>query len=66
MEKKLSTQLEKEIESLNNQIEKDKFDLEKEKKEFISIMKNIKKEDIITKKEKINLWERIRKVLTGF
>jgi hypothetical protein len=58
--------LEKEIESLNNQIEKDKFDLEKEKKEFISIMKNIKKEDIITKKEKINLWERIRKVLTGF
>ncbi len=66
MEKKLSTQVEKELEWLNNEIEKDKVELEKEKKEFIESMKGIKKEDIITQEQKISLWKRIRKVLTGY
>jgi len=51
---------------LNNEIEKDKVELEKEKKEFIESMKGIKKEDIITQEQKISLWKRIRKVLTGY
>jgi hypothetical protein len=66
MEKKLSTQVERELEWLNNEIEKDKVELEKEKKEFIESMKGIKKEDIITQEQKISLWKRIRKVLTGY
>lgn len=66
MEKKLSTQMEKELEWLNNEIEKDKVSLEKEKKEFIESLKGIKKEDIVIKEQKINAWKRIRKVLMGY
>jgi hypothetical protein len=58
--------VERELEWLNNEIEKDKVELEKEKKEFIESMKGIKKEDIITQEQKISLWKRIRKVLTGY
>ncbi len=66
MEKKLSTQMEKELEWLNNEIEKDKVSLEKEKKEFIESLKGIKKEDIVIKEQKISAWKRIRKVLMGY
>lgn len=67
MAKKLSTQAEKEIDWLKNEIEKDKIELDREKKEFIQSMKNFTKEDIIPKKqEKISIWKRIRKVLTGY
>jgi hypothetical protein len=66
MEKKLSTQMEKELEWLNNEIEKDKVSLEKEKKQFIESLKGIKKEDIVTKEQKISVWKRIRKVLMGY
>ena len=66
MEKKLSTQMEKELEWFSNEIEKDKVALEKEKKEFIESLKGIKKEDIVTKEQKISAWKRIRKVLMGY
>jgi len=51
---------------LNNEIEKDKVSLEKEKKEFIESLKGIKKEDIVIKEQKISAWKRIRKVLMGY
>ena len=66
MEKKLSTQMEKELEWLNNEIEKDKVSLEKEKKEFIESLKGTKKEDVVIKEQKISAWKRIRKVLMGY
>jgi len=66
MKKKLSTQMEKELKWLNNEIEKDKVALNKEKKEFIESLKGIKKEDIVTKEQKISTWKRIRKVLMGY
>lgn len=66
MEKKFSTQTEKELNWLRNEIEKDKVELEKEKKEFIDSIKNAKKEDIIQKEDKLTLWKRIKQVLTGY
>jgi hypothetical protein len=66
MEKKFSTQTEKELNWLKNEIEKDKIELEKEKKEFINSIKNAKKEDIIQKEDKLTLWKRIKQVLTGY
>ncbi len=66
MEKKFSTQTEKELNWLKNEIEKDKIELEKEKKEFINAIKNAKKEDIIQKEDKLTLWKRIKQVLTGY
>jgi|688.fasta_scaffold588983_2 hypothetical protein len=66
MEKKFSTQTEKELNWLKNEIEKDKIELEREKKEFINSIKNAKKEDIIQKEDKLTLWKRIKQVLTGY
>ena len=66
MEKKLSTREEQAIDWLKSEIEKDKLQLENEKKQFIDSLKNIKKDDIILPKEKLTLWMRIRKVLMGY
>lgn len=68
MEKKLSTQVEKELGLLKSEIEKDKIELEREKKEFIESMKGLKKEEILTKEqeEELSLWKRIRKVTLGY
>ena len=66
MEKKLSTREEQAIDWLKNEIEKDKAELNKEKQRFISSLKDFKKEDIVKPKEKLTLWKRIKKVLTGF
>ena len=53
---------------LNNEIEKDKKHLDQEKLKFLNEIKNLKKEDIIPKKIeiKLTLWQRIKKVLTGY
>lgn len=54
------------LEWLNNEKNKDIKDLERQKESFISEIKKIKKEDIVTKKiEKVSLWKRIIKVLMG-
>ena len=66
MGKKFSTQTEKELDWLKNEIEKDKIELEKEKKEFINSIRNVKKEEIIQKEDKLTIWKRIKKVLTGY
>jgi len=53
---------------LENEIEKDKLELNREKNQFISQIKKIKKDDIISSKKepiKLSLWTRIKKVLMG-
>jgi hypothetical protein len=51
---------------LKNEIEADEKELHREKMEFISQIKNLKKEEIIpTEKEKMSLWQRMKKVLLG-
>jgi len=65
MEKKLSTPEEKAIDWLKNEIEKDKTELEKEKQRMIKSLKDFKKEDIAKPKEKLTLWKKIKRVLTG-
>ena len=59
MEKKRLTQEEKHVEWLKNEIEKDTVELEREKLEFINRIKNFKKEDLVTKPEKLTLWQRV-------
>jgi hypothetical protein len=66
MEKKIQTQLETQIEWLNNELEKDKIEVERNKSKFINQIKKLKKEDIIkVNVEKMTLWKRIKKVLLG-
>jgi hypothetical protein len=63
MEKKLSTQIEKEIDWLKNEVEKDKLELEREKMDLINSIKKIDKKEIIQPKQKLTLWKKIKKVL---
>lgn len=45
---------------------KDNQDLEREKSQLIEDLKKIKKEELFSnKKEKLTLWQRIKKVLMG-
>jgi F0F1-type ATP synthase membrane subunit b/b' len=65
MEKKISTKEEQAIDWLRSEIEKDKLQLENEKKRLIESLKEFNKEDIIKPVEKLTLWKRIKKVLMG-
>ena len=65
MEKKLSTREKQAIDWLKNEIEKDRVQLETEKKKLIDSIKEFNKEDLILPKKKITLWMRIKKVLMG-
>jgi hypothetical protein len=66
MEKKIQTQLETQIEWLNNELEKDRIEVERHKSLFINQIKKLKKEDIVkVNVEKMTLWRRIKKVLLG-
>jgi hypothetical protein len=66
MEKKIQTQLETQIEWLNNELEKDKIEVERNKSKFINQIKQLKKEDIVkVNVDKMTLWKRIKKVLLG-
>jgi len=57
---------EKLLQSYQEDLKKNKDDLDKEKYKFIENIKKIKKEDIFEKTEvKLTLWERIKKVV-GF
>jgi hypothetical protein len=38
-------------------------DIEKEKHELISMLKNLKKEDMVSKPKKYTIWSRIMKVM---
>jgi hypothetical protein len=62
---KKKSKLEVEIDRLKNEIEKDKKDLNYEKIVFIDQIKQLKKEDILPKRnKKLTLWEKIKKILT--
>ena len=66
MEKKIQTQLETQIEWLNNELEKDRLEFERDKNKYINQIKQLKKEDIVkVNVEKLTLWKRIKKVLLG-
>ncbi len=63
---RIMTDKEKNLQWLKNEIEADEKELHREKMEFISQIKNLKKEEIIpTEKEKMSLWQRMKKVLLG-
>ena len=63
---KIMTDKEKNLQWLKNEIEFDEREINREKMEFISQIKKLKKEDIIpTKEEKISLCQRIKKVFLG-
>jgi len=65
MEKKISTKGEQAIDWLRSEIEKDKLQLENEKKRLIESLKGFNKEDIVKPVEKLTLWKRIKKVVMG-
>jgi len=53
---------------LNNEYEKDKKELEYDKKKILDEIKKLKKEDIIpikTKEKKLSIWQKLKKVLMG-
>jgi hypothetical protein len=50
---------------LKNEIEKDNAELEKEKQRMIKSLKDFKREEIVKPKEKLTLWKKIKRVLTG-
>lgn len=63
MEKKISTREEQAMEWLKSEVEKDKVELEKQKKDLIESIKQIDKEKIVKPFTKKTLWEKIKKVL---
>jgi hypothetical protein len=63
MEKKISTKEEQAIDWLKNEIEKDKVELESQKRQLIESIKGVDKEEIIKPVEKLTLWQKIKKVL---
>lgn len=67
MMKKMSTQLENQVDWLKSEIEKDKIELDREKNRFIQQIKKINKEELLPKPvevKKLTLWQRILKVIT--
>ena len=66
METKTESQ-EKVLNWYSQEINKDKIELDKIKNNFIKDIKNIKKDTIFKEvvTEKLTLWKRIKKVLTG-
>lgn len=49
-----------------SELNKDKIALDKQKTEFINEIKKLKKDDIVTKKDKkISIWRRILRVLAS-
>lgn len=63
MEKKVSTKQEQALDWLRSEIEKDKIDLENNKKKLIESIKSQSITEIVKPKEKQTIWMRIKKVL---
>jgi hypothetical protein len=63
----MMNQNEKILNWLQKETEKDELELKISKENFLKGIKKIKKEDIFeeTKKEKLSLWKRLKKVLMG-
>lgn len=63
MEKKISTKGEQALDWLRSEIEKDKLELEKDKKKLIDSIKSLHKEELVKPSKKLTLWEKIKKAL---
>ena len=63
MEKKILTREEQAIDWLKSEMEKDKIQLDKEKKQLIESLKDFKKEDLVVQKKELTIWQKIKKVL---
>lgn len=63
MEKKVSTKQEQALDWLRSEVEKDKIDLENNKKKLIESIKSQSITEIVKPKEKQTIWMRIKKVL---
>ena len=63
MEKKISTKEENMMDWLTSEMEKDKFELEKQKSELIESIKKVDKKELVNTKKEKTLWEKIKKVL---
>jgi hypothetical protein len=62
-EKKILTKEEKMMDWLTSEMEKDKFELEKQKSELIESIKKVDKKELVNTKKEKTLWEKIKKVL---
>ena len=58
--------LESQMNWLKNEVKKDKQELDREKLKFIKEIKKHKKEEILPKKTKLTLWERIKMTFSQF
>lgn len=63
MEKKISTKEEQAIDWLKSEIEKDKIELEAQKKQLIESIKGFNKEELVKPVKTLTLWQKIKKVL---
>jgi hypothetical protein len=55
----------KRLQWFQNEITKDKKELETEKLKFIQQIKKTKKEEIVPKKKKVSIWKIILRLFTG-
>ena len=55
----------KRLQWFQNEITKDKKELESEKLKFIQQIKKVKKEEIVPKKKKVSIWKIILRLFTG-
>jgi hypothetical protein len=55
----------KRLQWFQNEITKDKKELESEKLKFIQQIKKTKKEEIVPKKKKVSIWKIILRLFTG-
>jgi hypothetical protein len=55
----------KQLQWFQNEITKDKKELESEKLKFIQQIKKTKKEEIVPKKKKASIWKIILRLFTG-
>lgn len=58
--------LENQMNWLKNEIKKDDQELNREKLNFINEIRNHKKEEILPKKTKLTLWQRIKMTFSQF
>jgi uncharacterized protein (DUF849 family) len=63
MEKKILTREEQALDWLKSEIEKDKMELENNKKKLVDSIKTFQKEEIVKPPKKLTLWQKIKKAL---
>ena len=59
----MKNEKERQMNWLLNEIKKDSIELDREKSDFINKIKNLKREEIVPKPQKLSLWQRIKIVM---